>query len=116
MARHIGSRMLQPLGWWTSWAGLVIGSLESGTDLFQLNTTDAAARIAPRPIMIIHGTSDSVVPFQQGEKVYAAAGEPKWFHKVVGADHCQSISWEGRVYTDRMIRFLDEALAGEMGD
>ncbi len=90
--------------------------LERMPPALKLNTTDAAARIAPRPIMIIHGTSDGVVPFQQGEKVYAAAGEPKWFHKVVGADHCQSINWEGGVYTDRMIRFLDEALAAETGD
>ena len=116
MARHIGSRMLKPLGWWSSWAGLIIGSLECGTNLFQFNTTDAAARITPRPIMIIHGTADQVVPFDQGEKVFAAANDPKSFHAVTGAGHCQTIAYEGRVYADRMIRFLDDALAVKAGD
>ncbi|MCH8854308.1 MAG: alpha/beta fold hydrolase [Planctomycetes bacterium] len=111
MARHIGSSMPAMLAWWSYYAGLAIGSCETGSNLFALDTTAAAARIAPRPIMIVHGTADLIVPFEQGQKVYAAAGEPKSFKAVPGAGHCQTIAYEGRRYTDRMIEFLDDALS-----
>ncbi len=39
------------------------------------------------PVMIAHGTSDRVVPFQMGERLFAAAHEPKRFVKVDGGTH-----------------------------
>lgn len=48
--------------------------------------------IAPRPIMIVHGTADVVVPFHHGEDLYAAAKEPKqnWF--IPGGHH--TMAWQ----------------------
>ena len=40
-----------------------------------------------RPVFIAHGTADSVVPFAQGEALFAAANEPKEFLRIEGADH-----------------------------
>ena len=40
-----------------------------------------------RPVFIAHGTADSVVPFAQGEALYAAANTPKEFLGIEGADH-----------------------------
>jgi fermentation-respiration switch protein FrsA (DUF1100 family) len=110
MARHIGEQVPALLRGWTYYSGLAIGSLETGTDLWRLSTADAVRRISPRPVMIIHGTRDRVVPFEQGEKVFGAANSPKSFHAVPGAGHCQTIAAEGRQYTSRMIRFLDDAI------
>ena len=45
------------------------------------------------------------------KKVFAAAGEPKFFHAVERAGHCETIAMEGKRYADRMIEFLDQALA-----
>ena len=39
------------------------------------------------PVLITHGTRDSIVPFEMGEKLYAAAKSPKRFIKVEGAGH-----------------------------
>jgi pimeloyl-ACP methyl ester carboxylesterase len=39
------------------------------------------------PVLITHGTSDSIVPFRMGEQLYAAATAPKRFIKVEGAGH-----------------------------
>ena len=39
------------------------------------------------PVLISHGTADSVVPFRQGERLYAAAGEPKRFVRIEGHGH-----------------------------
>ena len=39
------------------------------------------------PVLITHGTNDSIVPFQMGERLYQAARAPKKFIKVEGAGH-----------------------------
>ncbi len=39
------------------------------------------------PTLIVHGTSDRVVPFEMGERLYAAAAGPKRFIKVEGGSH-----------------------------
>jgi fermentation-respiration switch protein FrsA (DUF1100 family) len=40
-----------------------------------------------RPVFVLHGTADRVVPFRHGERVFAAANEPKVFLRHPGADH-----------------------------
>src|SRR5438128_2622877 len=40
---------------------------------------EAKIRLAKCPVLITHGTADSVVPFRQGERLFAAAREPKRF-------------------------------------
>jgi fermentation-respiration switch protein FrsA (DUF1100 family) len=39
------------------------------------------------PVLIIHGTSDSVIPFWHGRALFDAAPEPKKLIAVPGADH-----------------------------
>jgi alpha-beta hydrolase superfamily lysophospholipase len=39
------------------------------------------------PVIVAHGTRDSVVPFTMGERLYAAARAPKRFVRVEGAGH-----------------------------
>lgn len=39
------------------------------------------------PVLILHGTADTVVPFGFGEKLYALANEPKRFVRLDGGGH-----------------------------
>jgi fermentation-respiration switch protein FrsA (DUF1100 family) len=39
------------------------------------------------PVLITHGTRDSIVPFQMGERLFEAAHGPKRFIRVEGAGH-----------------------------
>ena len=39
------------------------------------------------PLVVIHGTRDSVVPYEMGERLFAAAKAPKQFIKVEGGSH-----------------------------
>jgi alpha-beta hydrolase superfamily lysophospholipase len=50
---------------------------------------DALSKIGDvkMPVMIAHGTRDSIVPFQMGEELFNAAREPKRFIRVEGAGH-----------------------------
>ena len=94
--------------------GTAWGSLEAQTNLFTLAPVEMIGRIAPRPIMLIHGDVDQVIPIDEGRMLFAAAGEPKYWHVVVGAGHCQTLALETPIYGQRMIRFLKDALREEI--
>ena len=48
------------------------------------------------PIVMLHGTSDSVVPYSHGRKLYKTVPQPKWFIPITGADHTDFIDVLGR--------------------
>ena len=50
---------------------------------------DALSRIpeVKMPVLVTHGTRDSIVPVEMGERLYAAAPAPKKLIKVEGAGH-----------------------------
>jgi len=50
---------------------------------------DSLARVArlSLPLLVAHGDQDEIVPFGQGEQLFAAARGPKRFYRVVGAHH-----------------------------
>ena len=39
------------------------------------------------PVLMIHGTADSVIPYSQGKALYGLAKEPRRFVSVEGGDH-----------------------------
>lgn len=50
---------------------------------------DSLARL-PRvsaPVLIAHGDRDGIVPFEMGERLFAAAPAPRRFVRLAGADH-----------------------------
>jgi fermentation-respiration switch protein FrsA (DUF1100 family) len=53
------------------------------------NRFDNLGKIAActRPIFIAHGTVDGIVPFVHGQRLFAAAGEPKQFFALHGHNH-----------------------------
>ncbi len=55
-------------------------------DLEQHCTPERIASL-DRPLLIVHGTSDTVVEIAEGERIYAAAVQPKWFAAIPGAGH-----------------------------
>lgn len=58
-----------------------------------------------RPVFVIHGTVDQVIPFGHGELLYKAANEPKRFRPVPGGHHTPDLGEE--VYAE-LRQFLDE--------
>jgi len=72
---------------------------------------DSLARLprVPAPILVAHGDQDEIVPFELGERLFAAAAEPKRFFRIAGADHNEAL---GRpALLDAVARFAREAVA-----
>lgn len=56
-------------------------------DLRLYDPAGCAARITPRPLLVMHGTADELIPVEEAEIIYQAAGEPKELQLIAGADH-----------------------------
>jgi pimeloyl-ACP methyl ester carboxylesterase len=50
----------------------------------------AAARIAPTPLLVVHGDADVLFPVEHAHALYAAAGEPKWLWIEPGFGHAEN--------------------------
>lgn len=66
--------------------------------------------LAPRPLLVIHGTGDPIVPFRLGRALFDAASEPKEFWEVEVADHFTPWKALGPEFEHRIVEFLGRAL------
>lgn len=67
---------------------------------------DNLSKIArcPRPVFLVHGTADKVVPFGHSEQLYAAANEPKEFVRLDGVGHSRL---PAELYLPALVSFLN---------
>lgn len=70
------------------------------------------ARLAPRPLLLIHGEEDSYTPVAQSRALYAAAGEPKQLWVVPNAPHVGAHNTATEEYEQRVAAFFRKALLG----
>jgi fermentation-respiration switch protein FrsA (DUF1100 family) len=71
---------------------------------------DVVDQIAPRPLLLIHGTADQRITEDQVRRLYAAAGEPKSLWLVEGATHGGIRSPILDEMVQDVIAFFDNAL------
>jgi hypothetical protein len=63
----------------------------------QYNNLEKVRRIKS-PLLVLHGDRDEVVPYSQGQKVFAAAPYPKKFYTITGAGHNDTYIVGGDTY------------------
>lgn len=86
------------------------GEQISGMDLQQVRPVDVIGRISPRPLLLIHGEADTLVPVENARRNFAAAGEPKELVIIPGAGHSNARAVGGTVYTNALLEFFEDAL------
>jgi fermentation-respiration switch protein FrsA (DUF1100 family) len=69
------------------------------------------ARIAPRPLLLIHGLEDTIISPQDSQRLYDAAGEPKELWLVEGMEHCCAYFKDRAAYSQRVAAFFAAHLA-----
>ena len=72
------------------------------------NRYNSVSRISQvhRPVLIMHGDQDDIVPRSQGEKLLEAANPPKSFQVLPGAGHNDTYSAAGDIYWHALSEFL----------
>lgn len=71
---------------------------------------DAVAAISPRPLLLIHGSADSLIPVSHAHALYAAAREPKARWILEGAEHCGAYFANRAGYIERVAGFFAQHL------
>ena len=66
----------------TAWSFLPVGLILDQ----EFDSLSKIARIRS-PLLIVHGTRDAIVPYEMGERLYAAATAPKRFIRVEDGSH-----------------------------
>lgn len=73
------------------------------------------AAISPRPVLIVHGVEDRLVPVGDAYLLYATAEDPKELWIVPGADHVEARTLDPEGYLERIDAFFRKWLAGPAG-
>jgi len=83
-----------------------------GTDVRQARPLEAVARVAPRPLLLIHSADDAnaTTPVAGARALFAAAGEPKELWVAPRGGHVGAANAFPEEYRARVLAFLDRAL------
>lgn len=57
------------------------------TSMIELNAEEVIGRIAPRPLLLVHGDSDEVIPTDHSRLLFEKASEPRQLCIMKGANH-----------------------------
>lgn len=82
----------------------------SGVTVDSVRPLDDMARISPRPVFLIQGMGDGMVPLNSAERLYDAAGEPRQLWTENDVPHLNMYAFYRTRYTRRVIRFFEEYL------
>jgi alpha-beta hydrolase superfamily lysophospholipase len=107
LRRGIPGLLSRPIAWLV----MLFASLRLRTNLFASDPIRWVAKIAPRPVLIMHGEDDEDIPKEQALRLFSAAQEPKQLWIVPGAKHRRIEEIAGEEYRRRVIEFFDGAFA-----
>jgi dipeptidyl aminopeptidase/acylaminoacyl peptidase len=85
---------------------------EIGCDPSTISPIDWIGEISPRAVYILHGENDPQLPADSGERLYAAAGEPKYYWLCEGSGHHECDTDYPQEYEERIVGFFDDYLLG----
>ena len=75
---------------------------------------DVVGKIAPIPLLLIHGRLDPVVPYSHADRLYDAASSPKLLWTIEEGGHTESFGRFRPTAGPRLLKFLDYALTGNV--
>jgi pimeloyl-ACP methyl ester carboxylesterase len=93
----VGAELARQTGLPAAWAEVLRPGLRLLTWLlYGIEVDDpapvrAVKQIAPRPLLLIHGTADPLIPYAQAERLKAAAGSSAKLWPLRGAEHTQGV-------------------------
>lgn len=67
---------------------------------------DVVAKIAPRPLLLMHGTEDRAIPFEHSQRLADRAGDPSELWILDGAKHAALVNADREGWRARVVGFL----------
>src|SRR5262249_2809390 len=72
---------------------------ETAQSMYDFRADDVVANIAPRPLLLLHSSVDSVTPTEQSVELFKRAGQPTDLHLFAETDHFMFAESNTRVRT-----------------
>ncbi len=82
---------------------------ETAQSMYDFRANEVVGKIAPRPLLLMHPSVDSVTPTQQSIDLFGHAGQPTELHLFADADHfllAEDSKRELRVLSDWLGRYF----------
>ena len=100
-------QFVPPLGWLVRNLGLPMASVHVGVDLRRSRPAADVAQLWPRPVLVVHGMEDEVIPFAHGRRIYDAApiNRTNWWVRV--GTHNGILDDDHAI--DRVVKFIQSA-------
>lgn len=98
----VGNSMMHAIEFWTR--------IELGVPLSHIAPRRHVGVISPRPLLIIHGTADRLIPVSQAQLNFDAAGPPKALWLVPGAGHIGPMQVQEEEYQRRVVEFFKRCM------
>lgn len=76
---------------------------------FRYNNRDNLQAVTS-PVLIVHSRNDEIIPYQHGRRLFAAAGEPKYFLQLRGG-HNDGFMVTGEDYVDGLDDFIRNCIS-----
>jgi len=80
---------------------------ETGLRLDQVRPIDEIGLISPRPVFLIQGMGDTMVPVNSADRLYNATGEPRQLWTEEDVPHMNMYAFYRTRYTKRVIKFFN---------
>ena len=93
-------------------ARIIGGQLGASLVTDELAPKDFVKKLAPVPLLVVHGSRDEIVPVSQGLQLYEAAAQPKTLFEVKTGRHGTALSNDNGAYRKKMIAWLDGVMKG----
>ncbi len=109
-----GSRFGRPIFWafkrvCSIWLNARVGNIPSK----RCQAMHTIAEISPRPVLLMHGTFDTIVPAAHGQKLFDLAKEPKEFWLLPEAGHTTLYDHSPEEFKRRVMGFLEKYEKGD---
>ncbi len=83
---------------------------ELGQAMSAVRPVDDIGSIAPRALLLIHGSDDRLIDVSNSQRLYAAAGEPKQLWVVPGGHHSDLLAVAPEEFEAQVVEFLNQSL------
>ncbi|MFN8636664.1 MAG: alpha/beta fold hydrolase [Chloroflexota bacterium] len=98
-----------------AYLGCLATSLHLRSRMSAFDPVEVVDRIAPRPLLLMHGVEDEIVPVASARALMAQAGEPFDVWLIDGLKHCRAFDEAHAEFTSRVVGFFDRWLAPAAG-
>lgn len=93
--------------------GALLALRHVGVDLRGSRPIDLVARVAPRPVFLIAGLADPVIPASMSQQLYDAARGPRELWLVPRGGHGDALDLEPEEYARRLVDFFARTLPSD---